>query len=60
MNWDSLALLILALSGALSLLLSQVRDVLTKVAEVIHAWRDVRQSLRAEGRGRSPQDPPRD
>lgn len=60
MNWDSLALLILALSGALSLLLSQVRDVLTKIAEVIHAWRAVRQSLEAEGRGQSQQNPSRD
>ncbi|MBC3992024.1 hypothetical protein H8N00_24695 [Streptomyces sp. AC563] len=60
MNWDSLALLILALSGALSLLLSQVRDVLAKTAEVIYAWREVQQSLRAERRGRSRRDPPGD
>ncbi|WFB07796.1 hypothetical protein LRS74_12640 [Streptomyces sp. LX-29] len=60
MSWDSLALLILALSGALSLLLSQARDVMTKTAEVIHAWREIRQSLRAEGRSQSQQDPPHD
>ncbi|MFF3775371.1 hypothetical protein [Streptomyces sp. NPDC002232] len=60
MNWDSLALLILALSGALSLLLSQARDVLAKTAEVIHAWREIRQSLREEDRPPSRQDLPRD
>ncbi len=60
MSWDSLALLILALSGVLSLLLSQVRDVLAKTAEVIHAWREVQQSLRAESRARNRRDSPCD
>lgn len=40
MNWDSIALLVLALSGTLSLLLSQVRDVLAKTAEsLLHGRR---------------------
>jgi hypothetical protein len=45
MNWEGLALLILAATGTASLLLSQVRDVLTKTAEVIHAWNGVRRAL---------------
>lgn len=60
MNWDSLALLILALSGAVSLLLSQVRDVLAKTAEVIHAWHEVRRSLREQGEVRGQRDPSSD
>lgn len=57
MNWDSLALLILALSGAVSLLLSQVRDVLAKTAEVIRAWHEVRRSLEEQGEVRGQQGP---
>ncbi|SEE88008.1 hypothetical protein SAMN05428954_4307 [Streptomyces sp. 2112.3] len=60
MNWDSIALLVLALSGTLSLLLSQVRDVLAKTAEVITAWQEVRRCLEARAGDRSRQSPPQD
>ncbi|MFJ9687613.1 hypothetical protein ACIRRX_18280 [Streptomyces bacillaris] len=57
MSWDSLALLILALAGAANLLLSQIREVLEKTAEVIHAWHDVRRSLREQDGARGRGDP---
>ncbi|WP_260634939.1 hypothetical protein [Streptomyces angustmyceticus] len=60
MNWDNIALLVLALSGTLSLLLSQVRDVLSKTAEVITAWQEVRRCLQRRAGDRSQQDPPQD
>lgn len=46
MNWDSYALFVLAASGLLSLVLTQVRDLLIRVKEIIDAWRAVQRSAR--------------
>ncbi|MEU8471148.1 hypothetical protein AB0F30_25155 [Streptomyces sp. NPDC029006] len=43
MTWDGILLFILASFGAVSLLLAQVSDVLSRLPQVIRAWRRVRQ-----------------
>ncbi|CAL9319124.1 hypothetical protein [Streptomyces sp. SudanB52_2052] len=43
MSWDDLLLLILAFFGAVSLLLAQISDVLSRLPQIIRAWRQVRQ-----------------
>lgn len=57
MSWDDLALVVLGLTGVLTLLLSQVRDVLAKTAEVIQAWHDMRRILRERRREHGQEDP---
>ncbi|GGK79828.1 hypothetical protein Sme01_46010 [Sphaerisporangium melleum] len=44
MTWDAFALAIIAAAGVAGLLLTQVRDVLMKVVEVLDAWNLVRRS----------------
>lgn len=46
MNWDDLSLVILAAFGCLTLLLTQVSEVLGKLPQIIRAWRQVRNELR--------------
>ncbi|MFJ1783931.1 hypothetical protein ACIOML_06390 [Streptomyces anulatus] len=46
MNWDNLSLVILAAFGCLTLLLTQVSEVLAKLPQIIRAWRQVRNELR--------------
>lgn len=46
MSWDSLTLSTLAGFGLLILGLSQLRDLLQKATEIVHAWRELRSSLR--------------
>ncbi|WP_329583995.1 hypothetical protein OG500_27300 [Kitasatospora sp. NBC_01250] len=56
MKWDDLTLTILAAFGAVTLLLTQVGEVLAKLPQVIRAWRRVRRELR-RGDGPDPQPP---
>ncbi|MGW1152618.1 hypothetical protein ACWD7B_31515 [Streptomyces rubiginosohelvolus] len=46
MNWDNLSLVILAAFGCLTLLLTQVSEVLAKLPQIIRVWRQVRNELR--------------
>lgn len=45
MSWDNLSLIILAAFGCLTLLLTQVGEVLSKLPQIIRAWRRVRNEL---------------
>lgn len=45
MRWDDFTLAILAGFGCVTLLLAQINDLLSKLPEVIRAWRRVRQEL---------------
>jgi len=45
-SWDNLSLIILAAFGCLTLLLTQVSEVLSKLPQIIRAWRHVRSELR--------------
>lgn len=45
MSWDDAALLVLAGSGFISLALTQLRDLLIKSVDVVHAWRGVRAAV---------------
>jgi len=45
-NWDDLSLIILAAFGCLTLLLTQIGEVLSKLPQIIRAWRQVRIELR--------------
>lgn len=45
MNWDDISLVILAAFGCLTLLLTQVSEVLSKLPQIIRAWRQVRDEL---------------
>lgn len=49
MSWNDVLLLIFATSGAVTLLLSQIRDILLKFSEVVTAWREIRRSLPSSG-----------
>lgn len=63
MNWDSITLSILAGFGALLLILSQLREVLVKISDLISAWHEVRHSIRCtpdEERAPSAAAPPSD
>lgn len=59
MSWDNLSLVILAAFGCLTLLLTQVSEVLSKLPQIIRAWRQVRNELRNgavhDGREPSPE-----
>ncbi|MFE2596264.1 hypothetical protein ACFXCZ_07115 [Streptomyces sp. NPDC059396] len=46
MSWDDVALVILAAFGCLMLLLTQISEVLSKLPQIIRAWRQVRHELR--------------
>ncbi|WP_329179610.1 hypothetical protein [Streptomyces sp. NBC_01477] len=56
MKWDEVTLVILAVFGCLTLLLTQVSEVLSKLPEIIRAWRRVRRELNG---GMGPDDPQR-
>ncbi|WP_037707945.1 hypothetical protein [Streptomyces griseus] len=59
MNWDSVLLTVLAVSGCVTLLLTQADDILTRLPRLIRAWRNVRGELRDGGNaGRAAEDPP--
>lgn len=45
MKWDDVTLVILAASGCLTLLLTQVSEVLSRLLQIIRAWRQVRDEL---------------
>ncbi|MFD5907559.1 hypothetical protein ACFWHL_02450 [Streptomyces massasporeus] len=49
MSWDDILLLILAFFGAVSLLLAQVSDVLSRLPNIIRAWREIRRELSGGG-----------
>lgn len=52
MKWDDVTLVILAASGCVTLLLTQITDVLSRLPQIIRAWRRVRQELNGgEDRG---------
>ncbi|MFF7649625.1 hypothetical protein ACFZCY_07180 [Streptomyces sp. NPDC007983] len=53
MNWDDVTLIVLASCGLVTLLLTQINDVLDKVPQTIRAWRRIRQELRD---GTEPED----
>ncbi|MFK0183338.1 hypothetical protein ACIQV1_03890 [Streptomyces rubiginosohelvolus] len=48
MSWDNLSLVILAAFGCLTLFLTQVSEVLSKLPQIIRAWRQVQDELRNE------------
>ncbi|MFH9956175.1 hypothetical protein ACH4OX_18445 [Streptomyces roseolus] len=54
MSWDSVLLAVLAVSGCVTLLLTQVDDVLTRLPRLIRSWRNVRRELRGEEGGDGP------
>jgi hypothetical protein len=45
-SWENLSLIILAAFGCLTLLLTQMSEVLSKLPQIIRAWRQVRSELR--------------
>ncbi|MET9757478.1 hypothetical protein ABZ016_00235 [Streptomyces sp. NPDC006372] len=45
MEWDDVTLAILAACGCVTLLLSQVSEVLGRLPQIIRAWREVRREL---------------
>ncbi|GHF32630.1 hypothetical protein [Streptomyces morookaense] len=47
MSWDDVTLLILASFGCLTLLLTQVGEVLSKLPQIIRAWQEVQRVLRS-------------
>ncbi|MEV6198634.1 hypothetical protein AB0M64_01520 [Streptomyces sp. NPDC051771] len=54
MSWDSVLLAVLAVSGCVTLLLTQVDDLLARLPRLIRAWRNVRRELRGDGSGDGP------
>ncbi|GAA1182257.1 hypothetical protein F4556_005412 [Kitasatospora gansuensis] len=46
-NWDGITIGVLAAFGCVMLVLTQIREVLAKLPELIRAWRRVRQELAA-------------
>ncbi|MER5865508.1 hypothetical protein [Kitasatospora sp. NPDC002040] len=53
MSWDQVTLLVLASFGCVTLLLTQISEVLSKVPPIIRAWRKVQAELHRGGRHRS-------
>ncbi|WKX69940.1 hypothetical protein [Streptomyces sp. XD-27] len=45
MKWDDVTLIILAAFGCVTLLLTQISEVLSRLPQIIRAWRQVRQEL---------------
>ncbi|AYN41690.1 hypothetical protein D9753_25610 [Streptomyces dangxiongensis] len=45
MKWDDVSLVILAAFGCVTLLLTQISEVLSRLPQIIRAWRQVRQEL---------------
>ncbi len=46
MNWDSVTLTVLAGFGIALLVLTQIRELLAKITEIVHAWHELRSSVR--------------
>jgi len=44
-KWDNVTLVILAASGCITLLLTEINDVLSRLTQVVRAWRQIRQEL---------------
>lgn len=53
MKWDDITLFLLALFGCVMLLLAQVSEVLSKLPQIIRAWRDVRRELNGGSESRA-------
>ncbi|MFD5317253.1 hypothetical protein [Streptomyces sp. NPDC127098] len=49
MKWDDVTLVILAAFGCFTLLLTQVSEVLSRLPQIIRAWRQVRRELSGDG-----------
>lgn len=49
MNWDSVTLTVLAGFGIALLILTQIRELLAKITEIVHAWHELRSSVRERG-----------
>ncbi|MFE9900217.1 hypothetical protein [Streptomyces achromogenes] len=49
MDWDAIALSVLAAFGAVVIALSQLHDVLGKVPAIIRAWHKIRRAWREAG-----------
>ncbi|MFD4724317.1 hypothetical protein ACFWNW_04470 [Streptomyces seoulensis] len=47
MKWDEVTLVILAVSGCVTLLLAQISEVLSRLPHIIRAWRQIRYELSA-------------
>lgn len=47
MSWDQVTLTILASFGCLTILLTQISEVLSKISQVIRVWHEVRRTLRS-------------
>ncbi|MFF3885696.1 hypothetical protein [Streptomyces sp. NPDC001914] len=47
MSWDDVTLVILASFGCVMLLLTQIAEVLSKIPEIIRAWREIQRAFRA-------------
>ncbi|MCQ8773416.1 hypothetical protein [Streptomyces telluris] len=45
MKWDNVTLFVLAAFGCVMLLLGQITEVLSRLPQIIRAWRRVRQEL---------------
>jgi hypothetical protein len=45
-KWDDVTLVILAVFGCITLLLTQISEVLSRLPQIIRAWRQVRHELR--------------
>ncbi|CAL9437576.1 hypothetical protein SUDANB176_02179 [Streptomyces sp. enrichment culture] len=45
MKWDDISLVILAVFGCITLLLAQISEVLSRLPQIIRAWRQVRREL---------------
>ncbi|MET3987440.1 hypothetical protein [Streptomyces sp. PvR034] len=58
MSWDELSLIILAAFGCLTLLLTQVSEVLAKLPQIIRAWRQVRDEIRGRAEPDAGEAPP--
>ena len=57
-SWDRVTLLVLASFGCVTLLLTQISEVLSKVPPIIRAWRRVQDELRRGGHDRSATERP--
>ena len=59
MKWDDVSLAVLAAFGCVTLLLTQVSEVLSRLPQIIRAWRRVRREWNggAESGARHPEPP---